>query len=245
VTGRLGLLAAYARASTVELLRTPSFSVPALAFPASLFLVVGRASSAVPAARLARFAAIAVLGVVFFQFGVGIAVERASTWELYLRTLPVPPRTRIAGRVCSALAFAAAAATVVALVAAGTTQLQLSAWHWLELAGVLVAGALPFGLLGIALGYVLRPRAALPVANLLYLPLAYAGGLWAGPSSAPGGGGGALDAVPTHAWATVLWASVGLGRADPLAVVSLAAWTVVLAALAARAYARDEGERFS
>ena len=33
----------------------------------------------------------AVIGVAFFQFGVGIAVDRASPWEAYLRTLPVGP----------------------------------------------------------------------------------------------------------------------------------------------------------
>jgi ABC-2 type transport system permease protein len=245
VTGRLALAGAYARATTLELLRYPSFSVPALAFPATLFLVFSRASSAAPAARLAGFAAIAVLGVVFFQFGVGIAAERDSTWELYLRVLPVPAQARVAGRVCSALVFATAAATVVGVVAAGTTTVALAPWRWLALAGALLAGALPFGLLGISLGYLLRPRAALPVANLLYLPLSYAGGLWGGPSSAPGGTGRVLDLVPTHAWAATLWAAVGVGDADPAALVSLAGWTAVFGAGAAWAYARDEGERFS
>ena len=35
---------------------------------------------------------------------------------------------------------------------------------------------MPFGLLGIALGYWATPRGALPLANVLYLGLAYAGG---------------------------------------------------------------------
>jgi ABC-2 type transport system permease protein len=245
VSARLALAGTYARATTLELLRYPSFSVPALAFPATLFLVFSRASSAAPAARLAGFAAIAVLGVVFFQFGVGIAAERVSTWELYLRVLPVPARARVAGRICSALVFATAAATVVGVVAVGTTTVALAPWRWLALAGALLGGAVPFGLLGISLGYLLRPRAALPVANLLYLPLSYAGGLWGGPSSAPGGTSRALDLVPTHAWAATLWGAVGVAGVDAVALVSVAAWSVALAAVAAWAYARDEGERFS
>jgi ABC-2 type transport system permease protein len=83
------------------------------------------------------------------------------------------------------------------------------------------------------------------VANLLYLPLSYAGGLWGGPATAPGGSGRMLDLIPTHAWAAILWPAVGLGRVDVPAIVSLAAWTIVLATVAAWAYARDEGERFS
>jgi ABC-2 type transport system permease protein len=245
VTRSVALVVTYARATTAELLRYPSFSVPALAFPASLFLVFSRASSAAPEARLAGFAAIALLGVVFFQFGVGIAAERVSNWELYLRVLPVPPRARFAGRICSALVFGAGAAGAVMVVAIGTTHVALAGWRWPLLAGALLAGSIPFGLLGIALGYLLRPRAALPVANLLYLPLSYAGGLWSGPASAPGGSGRLLDVVPTHAWAAVLWTVVGLGRLDLAAVASLAAWTIALGLVASRTYARDEGERFT
>jgi ABC-2 type transport system permease protein len=152
VTRSAALVAAYARATTLELLRYPSFSVPSLAFPASLYLVFTRTSSAASAARLAGFAAIALLGVVFFQFGVGIAAERVSTWELYLRVLPVPPRARFAGRICSALVFGAAAAGAVAIVAVGTTPVSLAGWRWPLLGGALLAGAIPFGLLGIALG---------------------------------------------------------------------------------------------
>ena len=113
------------------------------------------------------------------------------------------------------------------------------------LALALIVGAIPFGLLGIAIGYLLRPRAALPVANLLYLPLSYVGGLWAGPGDAPGGSSSALDLVPTHAWASVLWAAVGLRPLHAADVAGLLGWGVALGVVAAWAYARDEGERFS
>jgi ABC-2 type transport system permease protein len=113
--------------------------------------------------------------------------------------------------------------------------------RWAALCAVLLAGAVPFGFLGIALGYLVRPRAALPVANLLYLPLSYVGGLWAGPRDATG----AFDLVPTHAWGRLLWWAVGARGFDIVAVASLAGWGAAFGAIAVWAYQRDEGERFT
>lgn len=240
----MSLAIAQVRASTVEMLRYPSFSIPALLFPSVIFLVMARAYAQPADTRLAGFAGVAILGVVFFQFGVGIAAERVSTWETYLRTLPVSPRLRIGARVCAAVVFAGVAAGTVMVVAVATTPASLPLPRWLLLVALLLVGAVPFGLLGIAIGYVVRPRAALPIANLLYLPLSYAGGLWAGPG-ATGGSSRVLDLVPTHAWATLLWWAVGSTSLDPVAVGLLASWTVLFGLLAVWAYRRDEGERFS
>lgn len=237
----MSVLAANVRASALELWRYPSFSISALLFPPTLFLVFAHAYRQPPETRVAGFAAVAILGVVFFQFGVGIASDRVSTWELYLRTLPVAPGVRVAGRVCSGLGFAAAAAGAVVVVAVATTPPSLSAERWVELCAVLLLGSVPFGLLGIAIGYVTSPRAALPVANLLYLPLSYTGGLWAGPRHAPG----YFVVVPTHAWARLLWWAAGASGFSSAAAVLLAVWGVAFGVIAVWAYRRDEGERFS
>ena len=237
----MSVLGASVRAGALELWRYPSFSISALLFPPTLFLVFAHAYRQTAETRMAGFAAVAILGVVFFQFGVGIASDRVSTWELYLRTLPVAPGVRVAARVCSALVFAAAAAGAVVVVALASTAPSLSPTHWAEVCVVLLLGAVPFGLLGIAIGYVTRPRAALPVANLLYLPLSYVGGLWAGPRRAAE----SLDVVPTHAWAQLLWWASGAARFDVVAGVLLVGWTLAFGAVAVWAYRRDEGERFT
>jgi ABC-2 type transport system permease protein len=238
------LAAVQIRASVVELLRYPSFSLPALLFPTAIFAVFTRAYEQPADTRMAGFAAVAILGVMFFQFGVGIAAERATSWEAYLRTLPVAPRLRVVARVCAGLVFSVAAASVLIAFACATTPVSLPVSRWSTLAAALVLGAIPFGLLGIALGYLVRPKAALPVANLLYLPLSYVGGLWAGPRHATGGASAALDAVPTHAWAAALWSSVGAAGFDGVAAASLVLWTAAFGALAIWAYRRDEGERY-
>jgi ABC-2 type transport system permease protein len=233
------LLGAQFRAATLELLRYPAFSIPTLIFPGTLYLLVAGRARGEPSVRVAGFAAIAVLGVAFFQFGVGIANDRARSWERYLRTLPARPLTRIAGRVLCALAFAAASAAAVVLAAAGRG-VPPPAARLPALGGTLLLGAIPFALLGIALGYAVRPRAALPLANLLYLPLAYAGGLWSGPQHAPR----VPLVVPTRAWAELLWSAAGAQAWSVGAVGALACWTALFGAAAVWCYRRDEGERF-
>src|SRR5690606_8363765 len=45
-------------------------------------------------------------------------------------------------------------------------------------AGLLLAGTLPFALIGLILGLTLSDKAAPGVVNLLYLPMAFLSGLW-------------------------------------------------------------------
>jgi ABC-2 type transport system permease protein len=245
MTHSLRLARAYVRTSTLELARYPGFSVPTLAFPALLFVffVVPRETPR-PEVYLASYAAFAVLGVAFFQFGVGLANERASPWEAYLRTLPAPVAIRFGARVASALVFAAASAGVVVAVAVATTGASLPLARWLALAVVLAIGAIPLALLGIAIGYWSSPRAALPIANLVYLALAFGGGLWTGPQELPG----ALERVswvlPTRLWGEALWDAVLRGEVAAAAWAGLAAYGAAFGLFASWGYRRDEGQRF-
>jgi len=235
----------YMRASTLELLRYPAYSLPALSFPTLLFLLFAAPRSAYADHVMAGFAAVAVLGVVFFQFGVGIAAERVSPWEIFLRTLPVSPRVRIGSRVASALLFAAAAASLVVGAALTSTSAGLPLSRWPLFAAALLVGAVPFALLGIALGYLVWPKAALPVANLVYLPLSYLGGLWTGPRDLPEFAAALSPLVPTRAWGDVLSAAIGSERWDWRPPLLLVGYGAAFGALAVWGYRRDEGERFS
>jgi ABC-2 type transport system permease protein len=240
------LVVVHARLATLELLRYPSFIVPTLAFPPLFFVLFALPRASGRAGVLvASFAAYAVLSVAFFQFGVGIAVERTRSWELYLRTLPVGAATRLGGRALSALCFATASLTVLLAVAVPTAKPALAAAELGRLTLALAAGALPFTALGIALGYLLPAKAALPAANVAYLGLAYAGGLWTGPTGLPGGVERAGAWLPTRQWAELLWAAT-TGRPWTVApCLALAGYAAGFAALAAWAYRRDEGRRFS
>jgi ABC-2 type transport system permease protein len=239
------LALAHTRALTVELLRQPAYLVPTLAFPAVFFLFFAAPATGVAAdIRMATFAGFAAIGVAFFQFGVGIAVERSSPWETYVRTLPVTASVRLTARLLSAAGFAAASAAVVVAVAIAATPASLPAPSWLELGGVLLAGVTPFALLGVAIGYWAPPRAALPLANLLYLVLSYAGGLWFRPERLPRVVEAVSPLLPTHALADVLVAAALGGLPPWRSWCALAGFAGLFGIVAAWGYRRDEIRRY-
>jgi ABC-2 type transport system permease protein len=240
------LAVVHARLETLELGRYPSFVVPTLLFPALFFLlfVVPGVSAANADAMMASYVAFAFLGVAFFQFGVGIAAERASSWALYLRTLPAQAFVHLAGRVMSALAFSIASGAAVVVTASALTPARLEPPEWLFLVVALVVGVIPFALLGIAIGYLVRPKGALPVANVLYLGLAYAGGLWTGPGRMPDAVTTVSPGLPTRQWADVVTASAD-GLPPPLdASLGLIGWTAAFGMAAVWAFRRDEGASY-
>lgn len=241
---RLVLL--HTRAATLELFRYPAFSVPTLAFPALFFLLfVAPRSDANPNLLLASFAGFAVLAVAFFQFGVGIAAERESAWERFVRTLPLQARVRFAARVVSAAFFGLGSAALVVLAALATTDASLPAARWAALGAALVFGSIPFALLGIALGYWVSPRSALPVANILYLVLSFVGALWTTPAHLPASLERLSPLAPTRQYGNVLWGAAQGHLWRPRDWLLLLAWAGVFTALATWGYRRDEGRRYA
>ena len=241
------LALAYAKAETIEYGRYTPYSIPTLAFPAVLILLFGQQLvEDEPERMVAGFAATALITVSLFQFGVGIATGRVTPWESYVRTLPATATTRIAGRILSALVFAVATVVVVMVVGVAVYGAGFAPWRFVALILALLLGSVPFGLAGIALGYWLPPRSAMPIANIIVIPLIIAGFLWTRPpDDFPRTADLVSQLVPTRSWAEVL-DSVSTGD-HPLPlhhVAALAGWTVVFFALAWWGYRRDEGEQF-
>ena len=235
----------YARVQTLELVRFPGFTIATLGFPAMLFALFGlpRAGDH-PEVLLAAYAAFSVLGVGFYQFGVSAAIERATPWAVYLRTLPASAGVRLAGRVLPAFLFAAIAGGTVIALALFTTSASLAAGEWMRLVIVLLVGGLPFVLLGTAIAYWFSPKTALPAANIVYMLFAYAGGLWTGPADLPHTVARISPYVPTRQWGDLLWAAVGGGPLRWSHWLALTAYAAIFAAIAAWGYRRDEGQRF-
>jgi ABC-2 type transport system permease protein len=241
---RLALV--HAKAETLQYARYPAYALPTLAFPAVMMLLLGRRfENGEPQRLLMGFAATGILTVTFFQFGVGIATSRTTSWEMYMRTLPVSPLTRLTGRVLAAVAFATATVGMVAIVGIGVYGITMPGARFAASFLALLLGGVPFALLGIAFGYWLQPRAALPVANLAFLPLAIGGAFWARFEGLPHEADVVSQLLPTRSWMEVLDATATGDHPLPLHhATALLGWTAVFGLMAWWGYRRDEGERF-
>lgn len=235
------------RLTTLELARFPAYIIPTLVLPAMVYSFFGLGFGSSPEYAnhtVASYAAFAVIGVALFQFGVGIANDRTSPWESFMRTLPIPPSARFVARISSALIFAFGAAGIVCLLGAFAGHVEISAFGWIRLAFALLSGGAVFGLVGIAIGYWTSSKAAVPIANLVYLPLAYLGGLWMPPQMLPSIVAWISPFTPTRQYGELVWAAVG-GEPPPVSAIGiLLVYAVLLSGLAYWGYRRNEGQRY-
>jgi len=250
----LRIYALEARAECLKLLRMPAFAVPSVAFPWVFYILFGLAFGGGRAAGpttmatylLATYGAFGVIGVSLFGFGVGVATERGQGWMLLKRASPMPPGAYFAAKTVMALAFSTV--IVLGLFALGGAfgGVALPTGRWLLLAVTLVAGAVPFCALGLALGYLCGPNSAPAVVNLLYLPAAFASGLWFPVQVLPGFVQAIAPWLPPYYLGQLALAAIGVEPRSPLwaCVGALALTTVLALAVARLAYVRDRGQTY-
>ena len=241
------LFALYTRIQWLELSRMPAFVVPTLGFPALFFtlfdLNYARAHESIAGFLMLSYVAFAIIGVTLFQFGVGIANERTTPWERYLRTLPATVWVRFGSRITVAGLFGLTAASMVVVVASLTTNVHFAWAQWAMIAICTLIGGAVFTLFGLAIGYWCSPKAALPIANLCYLLLSFAGGLWMPPQELPPFAQVISPFTPTRQFAELLW-NAPQGFYGP-ALFGLGCFAVVFAILAGIGYRRDERQRYA
>lgn len=248
----LGLTVLHTRYQFVETVRVPIAVIGNLMFPglALLFFVVPQRAVAddpvIAAASVTQLGVFAIASTCLFTFGVGVAEDRALPFDPYLRTLPAGPGPRLAGRVLNGMLWALLA--LVPLVVIGIVLTAASVPPGRVVAGLAMVPvvALPFLLLGLALGYSLSSKAAIAVVQAVLFPLAFAGGLFLPPEAFPTWLDAISKALPTRAARDLAIQVVtgADGYAYALALPVLLAWTAAFAAFAVVAYRRDEGRRF-
>ncbi|MFV2113880.1 ABC transporter permease [Micromonospora sp. LOL_025] len=244
---RLALV--HARYQLLETVRIPVAVVGSAFFPAvaMLFFVVPFAGKDPVGATYATAAMVtfSVMSANIFQYGVGVAEDRDQPWNPYTRTLPAGPAPRFAGRVLAGLALTYLSLVPVVTIGAALTEARISAPAFLLALAIVTVISVPFTLLGLAIGYSMPSKAAIVVAQVVFFPLAFGGGLLSAPDQAPGFVEAVAPFLPTRGAVELMWAAVGDYPVNPLSMVMLGVWVVLLALLAGWAYRRDEGRRFS
>jgi ABC-2 type transport system permease protein len=233
---------------SLELCRQPMYLITTVLFPSMFFWFFGVPNAqSEPAALilLGSFSAYAVLGVVLFQFGVGIAQERGTPWSAYLRILPAPAWVGFFSRIVSGLFFAAIAVGGVIWTASAFTPVPLDSGTLSPFLWILLAGSLPFGLMGIVIGLTCKAQSALPVANLVYLPLSFAGGLWLPPNALPAAVQDISPYLPSRMYGDLVWNSLQGLEQKSQSIWGLVAYTIFFFALALYLVHREEERSYS
>ncbi|WP_433373184.1 ABC transporter permease [Actinoplanes sp. CA-142083] len=243
------LVLTHARAQLIETARTPIAIIGSAFWPAAsmlAFVVPFVGSDPVYATyATASMVTFAVMSTNLFQYGVGVSEDRVQPWEPYVRTLPTGPVPRFAGRLLSGFGLMVFSLLPVVLIAWLFTAASLSTLSFLTAFFATFIISVPFILMGLAIGYSVPPKAAVVVAQVLFFPLAFGGGLMTAPGGAPGFVEDLAPYLPTGASVRLMWAAVGDYPLQIGSVLSLIAWIVVLGGVALWAYRRDEGRRFS
>src|SRR3954449_1499704 len=112
----------HARFQLLESARIPIALIGSAFFPAAsmLFFVVPFVGSDPTYATYATASMVtfAVMTTNLFQYGIGVAEDRAHPWDPYTRTLPAGPGPRFAGRILAGLVLMTISLIPVVVIAA-------------------------------------------------------------------------------------------------------------------------------
>ena len=248
------MLLAQTRSELLMRWRVPAFSVTNLALPIVFFVFFGlpvahlrRADGvSIGAYLLASFGAYAVGNVMVYGFGIGVANERAMKIDRLMRASPLPPLAFMLAKVLTALVFALVA--LILLIGFGIVvgRIHQPPAVWATVVARLLAGSLPFIALGFSIGYWSGPNAAPALANLIYLPLSFASGLFVPVNQLPDVVQRIAPYLPSYHYAQLAWSALGAGS-EPLgtSLLWLAGYTALFLTLAVRAYRREERAKFA
>ncbi len=247
-TIRLTIL--HAKYGLIETFRVPIAVIGTLVFPALallFFVVPQRAVADNPLFATQAVISLSVFAVMtnaLFSFGLTIAENREKPWDPYLRTLPAPGIARVLAHILSTGLLGLAAILPVIVVGGLFTAAEAPPAR--ILLGVIALGisALPFMLIGIAIGYALPFKAAIAVIQIVMFALAFIGGLFLPPVLFADW----LDTISKftpsrQAREFVIWAVEG-GPLEWWVWTGILIWTSVMLVVALSLFRRDEGRRY-
>jgi ABC-2 type transport system permease protein len=238
----------YTRFELLRTLRNRRFFILSLGFPLVLFFLIagpqrnvhnlGGTGISAPLYFMVGMVAFGTMSTMLSS-GARIAAERAVGWNRQLRISPLSTRSYFRTKVLTA--YLMALLSMLVLYAAGISLgVGMPAGDWVKMTLLILVALVPFAALGIAIGHVLTPDSIGPAMGGGVALLAFLGGTWF-PIPSHGFLHEVGQLLPSY-W-LVQASHIALG-AHPWGIkawVVVVGWTVVLAALARRAYRRDTG----
>lgn len=234
----------YVRYEVVRTFRNRRFLLFSLGFPLVLFLAIAGANEhrtlegvSLPLYYMTGMVAWGSM-IAIISSGARISSERQVGWTRQLRITPL--RTSVYFEAKVLCGYLMALLTIVVLYVAGSAlSVRLDARQWATMTLLLLVGLVPFAVLGILAGHLLKPDSLGPAVGGVTALFALLGGAW-GPLSTSPTFVEIVKLVPSY-WLVQSGkvAFGGSGWPPAEAWIVIAVWTAVLARLAVLAYRRD------
>lgn len=251
----VGLFAREAKYEVLKNVRIPIYAISTIVFPLMFYVLFGivlTPSNPVNRSQdatylLATMGTFGVMGASFFGFAVSLAMERGQGWLQVKRASPMPLPAYFTAKLFSAMLFSAAIATAMLTIGFVFAHVRLAPRQVAEFIGLLVAAAIPFGAIGLALGYIAKPNSAPAVVNLIYLPISFCSGLWIPLFLLPKFLQEIARLLPPYHISQLALRVVGMSReTGSIAghVQALAGFTLLFLGVAVVLYRRDEGQLY-
>jgi ABC-2 type transport system permease protein len=242
-------------AEFLKLWRVPAFTLTSLFLPVMFyaFIGVGQASQKIfpnvtfGAYFLASMAVYSVANVMIFSFGISVATERGMKMDVLQRATPMPSLIYLLSKCITALFFAALTLVVLFPFAYVAGHVRLDPSAWVNLASRVLLGSIPFIALGFAIGYLSGPNSAVAVVNLIYLPTAFASGLFFPKQLLPQFIQQIAPYLPLHFFGQLGWDAVGAPTDGNVTTdwLYLVGYGVLFFVVALWAYRREESRKFT
>ena len=237
----------------LKLVRLPIFAATTVALPLMFYVIFGITFAGeqargvgVTTYMLVTYGAFGVIGAALFGFGVSVAVERGQGWMRLKRVAPMPPLAYFVAKVAMSLAVATIIVLAMFVLAATLGGVRLDPQQWAAVGLALIAGALPFSAMGLAFGYLVGPNSAPAVLNLVWLPMAFASGLWIPISQLPEVVQSVAVALPPYHFVQLALGTIGAseGGSPVVHAVAVLGFTMLFLVVAAWGFRRDEGRTY-
>lgn len=227
----------------LKAMRTPQFSAPTIAFPIVFYLIfgvilAGEGGEGRAIYLLATFGMFGALGPALFGFGVNVANERNNGWLDLKKTSPMPIAAYILAKLFMAAVFGLIVICMLTIIGILFGGLEISFGRWLLMVATQLLCAVPFALMGMAIGFRVSTEAAPAIVNILFMLMSVFGGLWLPITLFPNILQQVAWVLPTFHGGQLALASIGFDSVSTVLAHAglLAAFSAVMALLAARNY---------
>src|SRR3977135_3118367 len=249
------VLARQTAAAFLQLWRGRARTLTSLFLPVMFyaFIGIGQSSQMISpgvtfgAYFLASMSVYSVANVMIFSFGISVATERGMKMDLLMRATPMPAWVYLLSKCIVALVFAAMTLAVLFPFAYLAGGVRVDAAVWATLAYRVLLGSIPFIALGFAIGYLSGPNSAVAVINLIYLPTAFASGLFFPKQLLPQIIQNISPYLPLYRFGQLGWDAIGAPTSENVTAdwLYLAGYGIAFFAIAVWAYRREESRKFS